>query len=309
MTAAAGLFNDAATLAPEVDLLHLVQKQCDGGLAMSKVLTADEVSAYDRKGYHFPLPVLSPSEVAECRRQLETYEAKAGGPIKGDMRHKSHLLFPWIDDLIRHPKVLDAIEDVLGPNLLVWSTSFFIKEANDPGFVSWHQDATYWGLSSPDVCTAWIALSPANMVSGCMKFIAGTHKEQVAHADTFHKDNLLTRGQEIAVDVDESRAVYVELKPGQASLHHVLLFHGSEPNRSGDRRIGLAIRYVPTYVRQAVGASDAATLVRGVDTHNNFAAEPRPRFDLDPETVAYHRKVTEAQAKVLYRGTGKSNFQ
>jgi non-heme Fe2+,alpha-ketoglutarate-dependent halogenase len=276
---------------------------------MSKVLTASEVRVYNATGYHFPVDVLAQDEVAACRRELEDYESKSGGPIKGEMRHKSHLLFPWINELMRHPRVLDAIEDVLGPNLLVWSTSFFIKEPRDPGFVSWHQDATYWGLSSPDVCTAWIALSPANKVSGCMKFIPGTHKAQVEHADTFHKDNLLTRGQEIAVEVDETKAIYVELEPGQASLHHVLLFHGSAPNRSDDRRIGLAIRYVPTYVRQAVGANDSATLVRGVDDHNNFAAEPRPRFDLDPEGVAFHKAATAAQAAVLYRGTGKTAFR
>ena len=186
------------------------------------------------------------------------------------------------------------------------STSFFIKEARDPGFVSWHQDATYWGLSSPDVCTAWIALSPANKISGCMKFIPGTHKKQVEHADTFHQDNLLTRGQEIAVEVDESKAVYAELKSGQASLHHVLLFHGSAPNRSDDRRIGLAIRYVPTYVRQAVGAKDSATLVRGIDEHKNFASEPRPKVELDPEGVAFHRAATAAQAAVLYRGASNT---
>ena len=276
---------------------------------MPKVLKPTEVEAYKTNGYHLPVDVLSQAEVADCRRQLETYEATSGGPISGEMRHKSHLLFPWINDLMRHPRVLDAVEDVLGPNLLVWSTSFFIKEARDPGFVSWHQDATYWGLSSPDVCTAWIALSPANKVSGCMKFIAGTHMNQVEHADTFHKDNLLTRGQEIAVEVDESKAIYAELKPGQASLHHVLLFHGSAPNRSDDRRIGLAVRYVPTNVRQAVGAKDSATLVRGVDDHQNFAMEPRPKVDLDPEGVAFHRAATLAQAAVLYRGTDKTNFR
>ena len=276
---------------------------------MSKVLNASEVAAYNAKGYHLPVDVLSQIEVAACRRELETYETKSGSPIKGEMRHKSHLLFPWINELMRHPRVLDAIEDVLGPNLLVWSTSFFIKEPHDPGFVSWHQDATYWGLSSPDVCTAWIALSPANKVSGCMKFIPGTHKSQVDHADTFHQDNLLTRGQEIAVKVDEAKAIYAELDPGQASLHHVLLFHGSAPNRSDDRRIGLAIRYVPTHIRQAVGASDSATLVRGVDEHKNFATEPRPRIDLDPEGVAFHKAATEAQAAVLYRGTGKTAFR
>jgi non-heme Fe2+,alpha-ketoglutarate-dependent halogenase len=276
---------------------------------MPKVLSEAEVDAFQVKGYHLPVDVLSEREVADCRRNLEAYEAKTGGPIRGDMRHKSHLLFPWINELMRHPRMLDAVEDVLGPNLLVWSTSFFIKEPRDPGFVSWHQDATYWGLSAPDVCTAWIALSPANKVSGCMKFIPGTHKTQVEHADTFHQDNLLTRGQEIAVEVDESKAVFAELGPGQASLHHVLLFHGSAPNGSDDRRIGLAIRYVPTYVRQAVGAKDSATLVRGIDEHSNFASEPRPKVDLDPEGVAFHRAATEAQAAVLYRGTEKTTFR
>jgi non-haem Fe2+, alpha-ketoglutarate-dependent halogenase len=276
---------------------------------MPKVLSEAEVDAFKVKGYHLPVDVLSEREVVDCRRNLEAYEAKTGGPIRGDMRHKSHLLFPWINDLMRHPRMLDAVEDVLGPNLLVWSTSFFIKEPRDPGFVSWHQDATYWGLSAPDVCTAWIALSPANKISGCMKFIPGTHKTQVEHADTFHQDNLLTRGQEIAVEVDESKAVFAELGPGQASLHHVLLFHGSAPNRSDDRRIGLAIRYVPTYVRQAVGAKDSATLVRGIDEHRNFASEPRPKVDLDPEGVAFHRAATEAQAAVLYRGTEKTTFR
>lgn len=276
---------------------------------MPKVLSTTEVDAYKARGYHLPVDVLTPDEVAACRHQLEAYEAKSGGPIRGEMRHKSHLLFPWINELMRHARVLDAVEDVLGPNLLVWSTSFFIKEPCDPGFVSWHQDATYWGLSSPDVCTAWIALSPANKVSGCMKFVPGTHKKQVEHADTFHKDNLLTRGQEIAVEVEESEAIYAELKPGQASLHHVLLFHGSAPNQSNDRRIGLAIRYVPTYVRQAVGAKDSATLVRGVDEYRNFATEPWPKVDLDPEGVAFHRAATEAQAAVLYRGTAKTTFR
>ena len=131
------------------------------------------------------------------------------------MRHRSHVLFSWIDEMIRHPKILDAIEDLLGPDILCWNTSFFIKEAHDPGFVSWHQDATYWGLSSSDVATAWIAMSPANKVSGCMKFIAGTHLKQVQHEDTFDQNNLLTRGQEIAVDVDEAKAVLVECSPAR----------------------------------------------------------------------------------------------
>jgi non-haem Fe2+, alpha-ketoglutarate-dependent halogenase len=276
---------------------------------MTKVLTEREVSSYRERGYHFPLDILSQAEVAEFRGKLEDYEARTGGPIKGEMRHRSHVLFPWINDMIRHPRILDAVEDVLGPDILCWNTSFFIKEPHDPGFVSWHQDATYWGLSSSDVVTAWVAMSPANKVSGCMKFVAGTHLKQVEHDDTFASHNLLTRGQEIAVKVDEKDAVFAELKPGQASLHHVLLFHGSEPNRSDDRRIGLAIRYIPTHLKQAVGMKDWATLVRGKDSYGHFEPEYVPKRDLDPEALAFHKAVTEQQLRVLYRGTGKSEYR
>ena len=276
---------------------------------MSKVLTTDEVHSYNARGYHFPVDVLNMAEVADFRSRLEAYEGSSGSPIKGEMRHRSHVLFTWINDMVRHPRILDAVEDVLGPNIHCWNTSFFIKEARDPGFVSWHQDATYWGLSTPDVMTVWVAFSPADKVSGCMKFVAGTHKMQVSHKDTFDQNNLLTRGQEIAVDVAEKDAVLVELKPGQASLHHVLLFHGSEPNRSDDRRIGLAIRYIPTHVKQAVGTRDWATLVRGTDTFKNFEPEPRPVADLHPDARAFHKMVSEEQVKVLYRGTGKHSYR
>ena len=276
---------------------------------MTETLNEREVSTYRERGYHFPVDVLSQAEVADFRGKLEDYEGRAGGPIKADMRHRSHVLFPWINDMVRHPKILDAVEGILGPDILCWNTSFFIKEARDPGFVSWHQDATYWGLSSSDVATAWVAMSPANKVSGCMKFVAGTHLKQVAHEDTFDKNNLLTRGQEVAVEVDEAQAVHVELKPGQASLHHVLLFHGSEPNRSDQRRIGLAIRYIPTHLKQAVGSRDWATLVRGKDTHHNFEPAYVPKRDLEPEALEFHRMVSEEQVRVLYRGTGKTAYR
>ena len=276
---------------------------------MTKLLSESEVTTYRERGYHFPVDALTESEVAGFRKQLEDYEARTGGPIKGEMRHRSHVLFTWIDEMVRHPKILDAAEDVLGPDILCWNTSFFIKETRDPGFVSWHQDATYWGLSSSDVLTVWIAMSPANKISGCMKFIAGTHRQQVKHEDTFDRDNLLTRGQEIAVEVDEAEAVHVELKPGQASLHHVLLFHGSEPNRSDERRIGLAIRYIPTRLRQAVGQRDWATLVRGQDRFRNFEPAHVPKRDLEPAALAFHQMVSEEQVKVLYRGTGKTAYR
>lgn len=276
---------------------------------MTKFLTEDAVAGYRRNGYHFPIDILTEAETRALRDKLEAHERETGGPISGDRRHKPHLYLTFLNELIHHPRILDAVEDVLGPNLLCWSTSFFIKEADNAGFVSWHQDATYWGLSSPDVMTVWVAFTPANLLNGCMMFMPGSHNGQLEHVDTFDKNNLLSRGQEIAVKVDEDKGVPVILNPGQASLHHVLLAHGSAPNKSADRRIGFAIRYIPTHVSQAVGARDSATLVRGVDTFNHFEHEPRPTADCTPDALALHAAIVGRQVQVLYRGTGQEHFR
>jgi non-haem Fe2+, alpha-ketoglutarate-dependent halogenase len=275
---------------------------------MSKLLTQQQIDQFWRDGCIFPVRVMSEDAALEIRRRLEAFEAKSGGPLKGDLRHKSHLLFSWLGDLVRHEKIVDAIEDLYGPDLLCWSTNFFIKEARNPAFVSWHQDSTYWGLDRPDVVTAWIALTPSNRANGAMGFIPGTHTgDQIPHRDTFAQNNLLTRGQEVAVEVDESRAVTIELQPGEMSLHHVRLVHGSPPNPSADRRIGFAIRYIPTTVAQVAG-EDSATLVRGEDRHHHFEHEPRPTTDMNPEFVALHREITERNARILYRGTTVKSY-
>jgi len=174
--------------------------------------------------------------------------------------------------------------------------------------VSWHQDSTYWGLSSPEVATAWVALTPSDAENGAMAVIPGSHTiDQVPHRDTFDRHNLLTRGQEIAVEVDESRSVLLDLRPGEMSLHHVRLVHGSAPNPSGDRRIGFAIRYIPTAIRQLEG-EDSATLVRGTDRFHHFAPEPRPESEMAPEMLALHKQIAERSARILYRGTGVASF-
>jgi chlorinating enzyme len=276
---------------------------------MPKCLTDDAVAAYRRDGFCFPVPVLSPDEVKRFRNSMESHEAKTGEPLQGNFRHKAHLLFTWVDELVHHPKILDAAEDVLGPNLLCWTTNFFIKEPQSAGFVSWHQDAFYWGLSKDDVMTAWVALTPANLQNGCMKFLPRSQtQDHLKHVDTFHKDNLLSRGQEIAVKVETDDTVDCILNPGEMSLHHVKLVHGSEPNRSNDRRIGLAIRYISTDVRQ-LKVRDSATLVRGTDRDGNFDHEPRPRRDLDEAALAAHADAVGRQVKALYSGTDKQAFR
>ena len=175
--------------------------------------------------------------------------------------------------------------------------------------MSWHQDSTYWGLDPDDVITAWVAFSQSNLESGCMKVIPGTHAgTQIPHVDTFHKDNLLSRGQEIAVKVDESKAVDLILKPGEMSLHHIKLVHGSAANNGPDRRIGFAIRYIPTYVRQTK-VRDSATLVRGTDTYHHFDLEPRPKHDIDEAALAAHKDAVGRQITALYQGTDKKEFR
>jgi non-heme Fe2+,alpha-ketoglutarate-dependent halogenase len=274
---------------------------------MGKTLTEYQLGEYQQDGFLFPLPVLSDSETATLRGRLEELETREGGRLPARINRKPHLLLTWLNELIRHPRILDPVEDILGPNVLCWGSGFFTKNAHDPARVTWHQDSTYWGLSKPDVVTAWVAFTPSTRSNGCMRVVPGTHSlQQLPHHETYAPDNLLSRGQEIAVEVDESKAVDIELGPGQMSLHHVLLVHGSEPNGSDFRRIGFAIRYVPTYVKQLSGVPDSATLVRGIDEYGHFLHERAPRADFDPEAVAFHSQVLAANDQILYSGAKKS---
>jgi non-haem Fe2+, alpha-ketoglutarate-dependent halogenase len=275
---------------------------------MSTRLSPAAIERYERDGYYWPVRVLSAEEARQYRDRLERVERDLGGPLRGVYRIKPHLLFTWLAALVRHPAILDAVEDVIGPDILCWNTSFFTKEARSPGFVSWHQDATYWGLSEPDVVTAWVAFTESTPTNGNMRVVPGSHRALVPHVDTFHPDNLLSRGQEITVEVDEARAADIILQPGEMSLHHVMIVHGSGANPSDDRRIGFAIRYIPTRVRQVAGPRDSATLVRGEDAFGHFEQEPRPKADLDPAMLALHAEISDRQAKILYRGTPRTTF-
>jgi non-haem Fe2+, alpha-ketoglutarate-dependent halogenase len=273
---------------------------------MPPTLASARVDAYRQQGILYPLRALPSGEAAALHAR---YEAQAAF-IKGRNNQKPHLLFTWLDALVRDPRIVDAVESLLGPNLLCWSAQFFAKPAGDAAYVSWHQDATYWGLSTPDVATAWVALTPSTRESGCMQVVPGTHRAQVPHEDRFDDANLLSRGQEVAVEVDPATVVNVELQPGEMSLHHVLLFHGSEPNRSAWPRIGFAIRYVPTHVRQLSPIRDSALLVRGHDEFGHFEHEKSPESDLHPDAVARHGAVIDRQLSILYAGAqarGKLN--
>ena len=260
------------------------------------------LAQYRESGYFAPVRALPPAAAAALRARLEAYEA-AEPELRRRLRNKLHLVFTWLDSLIRDPGILGPVQSILGPNVLCWGSGFFIKEAHDRSFVSWHQDSTYWGLDPADIVTAWVAFSDSTESNGAMRVIPGSHRsEQLAHRDTFAEGNLLSRGQEVAVAVDERQAVALELQPGEMSLHHVRLIHGSEPNPSDRRRIGFAIRYLPTHVRQTAATHDSATLVCGEDQFHNFVPEQRPDADLSPAALAFHAKITGEQNAILLRG-------
>jgi len=258
---------------------------------MPKILSEAQVQQYRSKGFVCPIDALSAEEANRFLARMEDLESREPN-LWARSKIKPHLLMMWLNDLMRNSNVLDAVEDVLGPDIMAWATGHFDKKPHDPSFVSWHQDGTYWGLSEPSVVTAWIALTPSNRNNGCMRVIPGSHHQgQLPHRDTDDKNNLLSRGQDVEVRVDEGDAVDLELRPGQISLHHTMLIHGSKPNFSDTRRLGITIRYVAAHVSQTSGYKDSATLVRGTDKYRNFVAEPRPSRDFDPDAVEFYEAM------------------
>lgn len=280
---------------------------------MGKLLSAGAAESYRRDGFLPPIRIFSPEEARKLRDHFEAFEAehgkvftesraKAGEAFNGSYRFKSHLLMKWLADVVRHPEILNAVEDLIGPDLLCWTTHWFVKDANSPKFVSWHQDSNYWGLDTTELVSVWLALSPSTVESGCMRVLPGSHIEPpMEHFDTYAEDNMLTRGQEIR-GIDESKTVNLEVQPGEVVLFDYRLAHASRPNRSDDRRIGIGLRYIPPKTRQVRHPWDSATLVRGGDAYGHFELEPEPRCDFDPPAVELHRRADEAQRKVYYDG-------
>lgn len=254
-----------------------------------------------RDGFVCPLTAMEPEQAAGYRRQLEQAEKRfaAEPELRNCLRRYPNLVLPFVDEITRLPAITDAVSEILGPDLLVLDPPFFIKEANSTSFVSWHQDLHYWGLEGEDEVTAWVALTPATAESGCMRFVPGSHKQTVEHVDTHAAENLLTRGQEVAVEVDEADAVDAALQPGQFSLHHGRVFHASHPNRTGDRRIGLAIRYIPTRMKQVPGANMAAMLVKGEDRYHHFREAKRPSGVFLTQDLAHWRELQGARSSVM----------
>ena len=283
-------------------------KTCDRP-SIKPAVSKDLGKQFFDDGYLLPVDIYSPEEAQAFRDELEDLETRLGDIKTGNKNQLNypHLLFRFANEICHNQKLLDVVESIIGPDILVWNSTFFIKEPQTETYVSWHQDMKYWGLNDTDgQVSAWIALNPVSQANGCMQFLPKTHLgEMVDHNDTFSEDNFLTRGQEAEFDYNPDDILHVELDPGQASFHHGKLLHASPPNRSDDRRIGYAIQFIAPHVEQAVASKDFAMLVRGEDKYGNFELLEAPTDDLTEQALANHARVLNYQNEAMYEGTDK----
>jgi ectoine hydroxylase-related dioxygenase (phytanoyl-CoA dioxygenase family) len=242
---------------------------------MPKVLTPNQVESYQRDGLLFPLPALSHAQVEYFRSRHDEMDQRLGGQPTAQQKGDRHLDVEWICDLATHRSVLDAVEDIIGRNILIHSSTIFAKYAQDEKFVSWHQDSHYWGLSEPRLVSAWIALTDSTIDNGCLRVVPGTHTRNFAHLELPQEANILNRGQTVSDELNEAIAIDIVLRAGEMSLHHANLVHGSQPNTSAGARVGVAVRYVATAVRQEK-PHIPVILARGQDEFHHYQLQERP---------------------------------
>jgi len=259
---------------------------------------------YARDGFAFPAAAVPAAMAHDAARRVEAFLAGPQPRLAHPWHIKCHLLFDWLHAVVAHPAVLDAVETVIGPDILLQSADLFVKPAHDRKQVNWHQDANYWGLEPFDVCTAWIALTDATPENGCMRFMPSSHlASKLAHVETYAEDSALTRGQQIARAIDEAKTVPAILTAGEVSLHHCMLAHASGPNRTASPRIGLAVRFLPPRVRQTEGPAMSAMPVRGEDRHGHFRVDEAPAGSMSAAAIAAHDRAMAPHAAAGYATT------
>ncbi len=268
---------------------------------MPKVLTQVQIQQFHEEGYLTPIPVLSQSEVAHFRAKLEAFEAKHPDDVK-KLKTKSHILFPWVQDMARTKSVLDVYEDLIGPDILCYSMAWRIKNPDGKTFAGWHQDAAYAPIK-PILVIGALALGECGVEQGCLKVIPGSHKWGVMkHEESPDPDSILARGQFITDKFDTSKAVDIALKPGEIGLFNASSIHGSGTNISNQRRLMLLVEMMPTCVEERTHR-DSATLVRGVDKYRNYDDERRPVEEFGPEELAAWHALAQKRAKNVFHNS------
>jgi non-heme Fe2+,alpha-ketoglutarate-dependent halogenase len=262
-----------------------------------KALTPEQVASFHYNGFLYPIPALSPEEIATYLAGVERLETELGSPVAdADIKWRSHAYAhsPWFNDLIRHPRILDAVEDVIGPDILVWTSTFFIKEAQSKTFAAWHQDGAFFGLEPNEQVCAWVALTDASREAGCMEMLSGKGAPRMLHHEAKGIRNSINRaGQTIVEPFDKRTPTAMALKAGEFSLHHELAVHRSAPDHAAHRRVGIGLNYLPPHVRVNSPVRLKAMLVRGEDRHGNFELIDPPKAERDAAALAVHQEVSE----------------
>ena len=268
-------------------------------------LTTDQGDFYQQNGYLAPIDIFTEDEADKLYTTFQRLENDYGERLLGYGRNNAHQVLPLFDQIAHHPSILDVIESLIGPNILVAGTTLFVKEPEQRGFISWHQDARYNGLKPYNWVTAWFALTEVTKENGCMYMWPGSHLDgQRNHVETYGEDNLLTRGQTV-MDVPADKIVPIELRPGQLSVHHPWIVHGSGHNTSSKRRVGLAIQsYIGTEVKQLLGET-FVQLARGRDDYNHHFLVPRASGVMVDDEVATWHDANKALREVLYHEAEK----
>jgi len=268
-------------------------------------LSSNQLKQYKKQGFVSPINIFSEEKAKKIRKEIELIENKKPDELEKSGRYNAHLISPLLDEITHNSKILDAVQSLIGENILVCGTTLFIKNPNEKGFVSYHQDAKYIGLEPHNWVTAWVAITDSNEKNGCMRMWSGSHKSDLKdHDEKFNEGNLLTRGQTVN-NVPKEKTIPLILKAGQMSLHHPTVVHGSDLNKSDDRRIGFVIQsYIGTNVKQVIGRN-SVQLARGVDEFNYHEKIGRPQKLLDVNDIRLKKKENDNLQEIFYKGSDK----
>ena len=268
-------------------------------------LSSNQLKQYEDDGFISPIDIFSKDKAKKIRNEIELIEKKMPEELVKSGRYNAHLISPLLDEVTHSPKILDAVQSLIGRDILVCGTTLFIKNSNEKGFVSYHQDAKYIGLEPHNWVTAWVAITDSNEHNGCMRMWSGSHKDSLKnHDQKFNEGNLLTRGQTVK-NVPQKETVPIILSAGQMSLHHPTVVHGSDLNKSNDRRIGFVIQsYIGTNVKQVLG-KNSVQLARGIDEFNYHEKIGRPQKLLDKKDIILKKKENDNLQEIFYSGSTK----
>ena len=268
-------------------------------------LNSNQLKQYEDEGFVSPINIFSKEKAKEIRNEIEFIEKDMPEELEKTGRYNAHLISPLLDEVTHNSKILDAVESIIGKNILVCGTTLFIKNPYEKGFVSYHQDAKYIGLEPLNWVTAWVAITDSNEENGCMRMWSGSHKDDLKdHNQMFNEGNLLTRGQTID-NVPKEKVKSLILNAGQMSLHHPKIVHGSEQNKSNDRRIGFVIQsYIGTNVKQVLGINNVQ-LARGMDEFNYHKKIGRPSSLMNKNDLKLKKLENNNLQEIFYKGSSK----